>query len=242
MLEALYAIYHEILYRPLFNGLIFVYSLLPVADLGLSIIALTILVRLLLFPASLKTLKSQAAMRALNPKIKEIQEKYKNQKEEQAKALMTLYAEEKVNPFSGCLPILIQLPMLIALYNVFWRGLSPLDVAALYPIIASPEVFSSSFFGLIDLTKPSYVLAVLAGVSQFFQARLMPQPEPLVPKTSKAHEPDLSKILSMQARFVFPILIAVWSFSLPSALPLYWTTMAALAILEQNWFNSRFRK
>lgn len=238
----LYSAYHEILYRPLFNGLVFIYSLLPFPDLGLAIISLTVLVRVLLFPATAKMFKSQAAMRAIGPKVKEIQEKYKEKKDEQARRLMELYAEEKVNPFSGCLPILIQLPLLIALYNVFWRGLSPLDVSALYSAVAAPEFFSATMFGVMNLTEKNYIIAIFAGASQFLQARVMPQPEPFTPRSGKPHEPDLSKILSLQMKYFFPALIAIWSFSLPAALPLYWTTMNLLAIVEQIWLRKKFKE
>ena len=238
----LYSAYNEVLYRPLFNGLIFIYSILPFSDLGLAIIFLTILVRLLLFPASIKIFKGQAAMRAIGPKIKEIQEKYKDRKDEQARRLMELYAEEKVSPFSGCLPILIQLPLLIALYNVFWRGLSPLDIAALYSFIPAPDFFNASMFGIISLTGKSYVTAIVAGASQFMQARFIPQVEPPTPKGAGPHAPDFSKILSLQMKYFFPALITVWSFSLPAALPLYWTIMNLLAIVEQIWLKKRFMK
>ncbi|MBI2639712.1 MAG: membrane protein insertase YidC [Candidatus Sungbacteria bacterium] len=242
MPEMLYSAYHEILYRPLFNGLIFIYSLLPFPDLGLAIISLTVLVRILLFPATAKMFKSQAAMRSLGPKIKEIQEKYKEKKDEQARRLMELYAQEKVNPFSGCLPILVQLPLLIALYNVFWRGLSPLDVSALYSVVAVPEFFSATMFGIVSLTEKNYIIGFLAGASQFLQARLVPQPESLTLRSAKPHEPDLSKILSLQMKYFFPVLITIWSFSLPAALPLYWTIMNLLAIVEQIWLRKKFKE
>ncbi len=236
----LYVVYNEVLYRPLFNGLVFIYSILPFADLGLAIIILTLAVRLMLFPATVRMFRSQAALRELSPKIKEIQEKYKDRKDEQAKRLMALYGEAKVNPFSGCLPILIQLPLLIALYNVFWKGLSPLDVGSLYSFIRAPSEFGSTMFGIVNLTEASIGLAILAGLTQFIQARLMPQPEPPTVKSNRAMEPDLSKILSLQTKYLFPALIAVWSFSLPSALPLYWTTMNLFAIVEQIWIRKYF--
>lgn len=239
-MNILYASYNEVLYRPLFNGLIFIYSIIPFADLGLAIILLTVVVRLVLFPATLRMFRSQAALRALSPKIKEIQEKYKDQKDEQARRLMALYAEAKVNPFSGCLPILIQLPFLIALYNVFWKGLSPLDRGALYSFVEAPLEFGTTMFGLVSLTEASIVLALLAGATQFVQAKLMPQPEPPTVKSNRALQPDLSKILSLQTKYLFPVLIAVWSFSLPAALPLYWTTMNVLAIVEQIWIKKYF--
>lgn len=231
-MDVLYAVYNEILYRPLFNGLVFIYSVLPVQDLGLSIILLTIAVRVFLFPATLKTFRSQAALRELQPKLKAIQEEFKDKKDEQAKRIMALYSEHNVNPFSGCLPILIQLPLLIALYQIFWRGLSPLNIDALYQFLGAPESFSAVAFGFMNLAEASIVLAVLAGVSQFFQARLMPQPESPAPKGAGGL--DFSKVLSMQVKYFFPVLIAVWSASLPAALPLYWTTMNLLAIVEQT--------
>lgn len=239
-MSALYSIYNEVLYRPLFNGLIFIYSIIPFADLGLAIILLTVAVRLVLFPATLRMFRSQASLRALSPKIKEIQEKHKDQKDEQARRLMALYKEAKVNPFSGCLPILIQLPFLIALYNVFWKGLSPLDVGALYSFIGAPLEFGTTMLGLVSLTEASITLALLAGATQLVQARLMPQPEPPAVKSNRALEPDLSKILSLQTKYLFPVLIAVWSLSLPAALPLYWTTMNLLAIVEQIWIRKYF--
>lgn len=238
---ALYSIYNEALYRPLFNGLIFIYSFLPVHDLGLSIILLTALVRAVLFPASMRVFKSQDKLRAIQPKLKEVQERYKDDKNEQTKRIMELYAEAKVNPFSGCLPILIQLPVLIALYQIFWKGIDPSQFGYLYSFIAQPETFNTVAFGLIDLMQKSIPLALLAGISQFFQARFVPSPEPPSPKSARPFEPDLSKILSLQVKFLFPVLIAVWSFSLPSALPLYWTVMNLLAIVEQILIRSRLR-
>ncbi|MFY9462485.1 MAG: YidC/Oxa1 family membrane protein insertase [Candidatus Sungiibacteriota bacterium] len=240
-MNILYILYTEVLYRPLFNGLIFIYSVIPPHDLGLSIVILTILVRLILFPATLRAFRSQAAMRAIQPKLKAIQEEYKGDKGEQTKRIMALYAEHKMNPFSGCLPILIQLPALIALYQIFWKGIDPSQFEYLYSFIAEPEIFNTIAFGLVDLMKRSIPLALLAGVSQFFQARLMPQPEPPSPKSGRALEPDLSKILSLQVKYFFPLLIAVWSFSLPSALPLYWTTMNLLAIVEQILIKKKFQ-
>lgn len=241
MTSVLFGLYNEILYRPLFNGLIFIYSALPPHDLGLSIIILTVIVRLILFPATLRAFRSQAAMRAIQPKLKAIQEEYKNNKGEQTKRIMALYAEHKMNPFSGCLPILIQLPVLIALYQIFWKGIDPTLFGYLYSFISEPGNFSATAFGLVDLMQRSIPLALLAGVSQFFQARFMPQPEPPSPKSGKAFEPDLSKMLSLQVKYVFPLLIAVWSFSLPSALPLYWTTMNLLAIVEQILIKKKFQ-
>lgn len=233
MINAFYGIYHEALYRPLFNGLLFIYGALPFADLGISIIALTIAVRIIFFPATRAMFRGQTALQKLQPRIKAIQEQYRDKKDEQARRLMELYAEAKVNPFSGCLPLLIQLPILIALYQVFWKGIAPLRAELLYFFVSAPEQFHPFMFGVVDLTSAYPLLALFAGVSQFFQARFIPQMETPTPKSGRQGEPDLSKILSFQTRYFFPILIAAWSFSLPAALPLYWTTMNLFAIVEQ---------
>lgn len=235
----LYTIYNEVLYRPLFNALIFIYTVIPPYDLGLSIILLTAFLRLVFLPATFLSLKSQEAMRKIQPKLKEIQERYKDKKEEQAKLIMALYAEHKVNPFSGCLPILLQLPVLIALYQVFWKGIDPSQFQFLYQFISPPPDFSTFAFGIVDLAHPNIFLALLAGVSQFFQARLMPQPEPPAPKSGRSTELDFSKILSLQVKFLFPVLIAIWSFSLPAALPFYWTIMNLIVIVEYRWIRGK---
>ena len=112
-------LYNELLWRPLFNGLIFFYTVLPVADLGIAIIALTIIIRTILAPVLWKAQKAQKELQIIQPEIKKIQGQFKNDKEGQGKALMELYARHKVNPFSGCLLMLIQFPILIALLNVF---------------------------------------------------------------------------------------------------------------------------
>ena len=110
-------IFNQFLYQPLFNVLIFFYNVIPGHDLGVAIILVTLLIRVVLFPLSKKGIKSRKALEELQPKIKEIQNKHKD-KEERARQMMTFYKENKVNPASGCLPLLVQLPIFIALYWV----------------------------------------------------------------------------------------------------------------------------
>lgn len=116
--------FNTILYQPLFNALIFLYQFLPGKDFGIAIIALTIIIRFLFYPLMAKSLKSQKIISDLQPKIQEIQQKYKNDREKQGKEMIKLYQKEKVNPFGGCLPLLVQLPILIALYRVFIGGVA----------------------------------------------------------------------------------------------------------------------
>ena len=223
--------FNEVFFRPIFNALFFLYSYLPFHDLGAAIILLTVGIRLLLYPLFQKSLVAQKKMSEIQPEIKRIQETYKDNKEEQAKKLMELYREKKVNPFSGCLPILIQLPILIALYRVFLKLFDHQQATYLYTFIAAPTVVNAIAFGFLDLSAPSIVLAVLAGASQFFQAATMPQPA--MPETKKG-EPDFAKIMQYQAKYFFPFLIFFLSFKLPAALSLYWTVLNLFAIVQQK--------
>ena len=122
-MESIINIFNQILFFPLFNALILIYNYLPIKDMGMAIIILTILIRFILYPLSKKSIQSQKAISKIQPEVKKIQKKYKDNKEEQAKQLMLLYRKSGVNPAAGCLPILIQLPVLIALYRVFLLAL-----------------------------------------------------------------------------------------------------------------------
>ena len=130
------ALYNNIIYYPLLNLLVFFYHYIP--DIGVVIVLLTLLIRAILAPSFHKSLKSQKAMTDLQPKMNEVKEKYKNDKEGQARAMMQLYKDHKVNPLSSCLPLLIQFPILIALYQVFSKALGN-HLSGLYSFVPKPE-------------------------------------------------------------------------------------------------------
>lgn len=220
-------IYNEILYRPLVNALVFFYQGIPIHDLGLAIIFLTVAIRLILYPFVAASLRSQREMAVLQPKIKALQEKYKHDKEEQAKQLMELYREHKFNPFSGCLPILIQLPFLITLYHVFSNATSDGLLASLYAFVPHPEAINPIAFGFLDLSSRSIPLALLSGISQFLQAYWMPQP------ASHGGSDAMQQAIQKQSLYVLPIIITIISFNFPAALPLYWTVLNVLGIAQQ---------
>jgi len=161
-------LYNTILYQPLLNLLIFLYDIIPGQDLGVAIIVLTVIIRLVLYPFSRQSIKAQKALQELQPKIEEVKKQYKDNKEAQAKALMALYKNNKVNPLSSCLPLLIQLPFLIAVYQVFSTGLKSESLSLLYPFIQNPGQLNSFFFGFMDLTKPNVILTVLTAAAQFW--------------------------------------------------------------------------
>lgn len=223
------ALYHEVLYRPILNLTVGLYDLL-FDDFGLAILALTILVRGALWPLTHRALANQKAMMDLQPKLKSVQEKYKDNKEEQAKAMMALYAEHKVSPFSSCLPLLIQLPLFIALYRVLSAGLKSENLNELYGFISNPGTISTMSLGFLDLSKPSIVLAVLAAAAQFFQAKMMQRKDVKV-HTEGSKDEDTMAIMNKQMLYMMPAMTLFIGWKLPAGLTLYWlfTNLAMIA-------------
>lgn len=229
-------IFNTILYQPLLNVLVLLYLYFPGHDFGIAIILLTILIKLIFYPLGAKAIKSQKDLAGLQPKIKEVQEKYKDDKETQTKEIMALYKNEKINPFSGCLPILIQLPVLIALYRVFWVGLSPDQMVWLYSFVPNPGVVNSMFLGIVDLASPNMVLAVLAGILQFVQIRSS------VPPTKITKNSSTSEHMQRQMQYFMPVFMVIILFRLPSAVGLYWITTTIFTIAQQYIINKGTRK
>ncbi|HNW55461.1 MAG TPA: YidC/Oxa1 family membrane protein insertase [bacterium] len=229
------SLFTVIFYQPILNLLVFLYNIIPGHDIGLVIIALTVLVKMILWPLSQKALHSQQSINKLQPKIKEIQEKYKDNKEEQGKALMDLYRQENINPASSCLPLLIQLPFLWAVFRVFRNGLTNGSLALVYPFITKPELLATVSFGIIDLAKPNIILAILTGVAQYFQAKTATKQ---APANNGGQAGEIAAMMNKQMLYVMPVMTAVICWTLPSGLALYWCLSSVLTILQQlYWFN-----
>lgn len=229
MFELLIKFFDVFLYQPLFNGLVFLYNYLPGHDFGIAIIFLTIIIRIIIYPLSAKALNSQKTLQALQPKIQEIQKKYKDNKEQLAKETLEFYRKEKINPFSGLFIAIIQLPILIALYTVFWKGLNPAELANLYSFVSNPGQINAVFLGIVDLSKANFVLAVLAGIFQFFQTKMLtPKSNPGQGKSS-----DMSQMMQKQMVYFFPFLTVFILMGLPSAIGLYWIVSGIFSIVQQ---------
>src|SRR5438105_3158478 len=139
------SIWHTVVYQPLYNILFFLVGIIPGHNVGLAIILLTIIVRVALFPLTGKSIKAQKAMKVLEPKLKELREKHKDDKQKLAQKSMELYQEHGVTPFSGCLPMVIQIPIIIGLYWVFSRGLHVVDTSILYSFVTAPGALNMHF-------------------------------------------------------------------------------------------------
>jgi len=232
MFESLIGFFHIILYRPLFNLLVWLYEYVPGHDFGVAIILLTIIIRFILYPISVKAVNSQRALQKLQPQIEEIQKKYKTDKEKQASEMLAIYKKEKINPFSGLFLALIQLPILIALYQVFWYGLKPEELSILYSFIPNPGSINSLFLQIIDLAKPNIWLAVVSGIVQYYQAKmLLPKKHNLSKKTGVGA--DMAQAMQKQMVYVLPVITVIILMSLPSALGLYWTISGLFSIGQQ---------
>ena len=232
MFESLINFFYIILYQPLFNSLVLSYNYVPGHDFGIAIIFLTLVIRIILYPISIKAVNSQRSLQKLQPQIQELQKKYKNDKEKQALETLALYKKEKINPFSGLLLALIQVPILIALYRVFWSGLNPKELAALYNFVSNPGQINPLFLHLIDLSKPNIIFAVLAGLTQYFQTKML-APKNVHKASGQNKEADFSQMMQMQMLYFLPIFTVIILLGLPSALGLYWTISGVFSIIQQ---------
>jgi YidC/Oxa1 family membrane protein insertase len=205
--------------------------------LGLAIICLTLLIRLLLYPLQEKASRSQLALQVLQPKLKELQKQYKGDREGQAKALMELYKKEKVNPLSGFLVMLVQFPILIVLYRLFWQGIQEENFVYLYSFVQRPAVINPNFLGF-NLNEPSVLLAVVVGIVFFLQAKIA------TPKDSKkknpGSKPAFSQMFQKQMLYFFPIFIVFILFRLPSALALYLFVGGVFMVLQQYFIKKKY--
>ncbi len=217
--------FNTIIIYPLLNLLVFFYNYIP--DIGAVIILVTVLVRLALLPSFHKSLKHQRALSALQPKMHEIREKYKDDKEAQAKATMELYKIHKVNPLSSCLPLLIQLPILIGLYQVFVRSLRGGQLVGLYSFITAPQSINPMFLHFLDLSKMNIYMAVIAGVLQYFLSKIS------LPPTQGTDQ--MSKMLSYQTLYFLPLITIVFGSRFPAGLTLYWIVTTLFGIGQQYY-------
>lgn len=249
-------LFHAVFYQPLYNALVFLVDVLPTADVGVAVIVLTLLVKLLILPLSIKATRTQIKMKILEPKIKEIQTKYKDKREEQAVKMMEVYKEAKVNPFSSIFLLIIQLPIVIALYIVFARGgLPEVDSTLLYSFIPFPESVNMNFLGLVDVAGKSLVLAVIAGITQFAQSHFLlsikgkEQKDALKAKESETEtksEPsfkdELAKSMNLQMRYVFPIIIGFIAYSISGAVALYFIVSSLFTIAQEVFVKRKLRQ
>ena len=233
--------FNTIFFEPLLNGLVFLIGIMPMHDVGLAVIAITIIVRLIIFPLNHSMIVNQVKIKQLEPEIKSIKDKFKKDSQEQAKKTMELYRSHGINPFSGFITILIQLPIIFALYKIFASGIN-FDPSNIYSFISIPADIETNFFNLFDVTEKSYVMALITGVTQFIQMRLAIPPIKKTAPMGSSFKDDLARSMNVQMRYVMPIVIIFIASRFNAAIPLYWTTMNIFAIVHETIVRRKTKK
>lgn len=228
-----------VLTQPLYNTLAIILSVVPGANVGVGIILLTVLVRSALLPLSHRSVVSQAKMKSLAPHIEKIKEKHKDDKQEQARKTMELYKEHGINPFSGCLLLFVQLPILFALYFVFSKVLPNLSTEHLYSFVHLPSSIDMMFFGIL-LSKKSAVLALFAAIAQFYQIKLsVPAVTPNEKGATPSFKDDFARSMNVQMRYVLPVIVFGVSYSFSAAIALYWTTSNLFSVAHELYVKRK---
>jgi len=227
-----------IIYIPLYNGLMLILDVLPIADIGIAVIILTVAVKIITYPLAKKTSVTQLQMKEKQPELDQIKEKYKNNKQEQALKIMEFYKKYKINPFSSFFTILIQIPIIYSLYHIFlYAGLPTVNADLLYSFIQAPAKISMNFLGLIDVSEKNIFFALLAGITSFFQMKITaPTPEK---KPGVELKDDLARMMSLQMKYFMPILIFFISWRISAVVALYWAVSNLLGIAQDLYIKSK---
>ncbi len=247
-MEVLSAIWTEVVTRPMTNGLVFFYAILG-SNFGIAIIAFTIVTRILMYPLTMRQLQSTKKMQAIQPRIKELQAKYKDDKARLSKEQMALFKEAGVNPV-GCLgPMIIQMPIWIGLYSAIQAALGSnpeqlVDLShKLYswlPFVNEAVPLKSHFLGM-NLGQPgtglAYVLLpALVGASMYVVQKM---------STLPSDDPRQASMNQMMA-WMFPLLFAFWTLTFPAGLAIYWIISNVISIALQyrvtGWGGLTFKR
>jgi YidC/Oxa1 family membrane protein insertase len=224
------SLFTEIIYRPILNLTALVYNTAGFGDLGVAIIIITIGIRLALGPLSLKAARSQKTLSELTPEVDKIKAKHPGDTNAQSHAIIALYKEKGINPLAGCLPLLLQLPVLFGIYRVFLNIYKKESLDLLYSFVPHPTTINTMFLGLLDISKPNPVFAIVAGAAQFIQAKLTAANQPATGQAAA---------LNKQMMYMFPVIIAVISWRLPAGLAMYWIITTVYSIGEQLYLRRR---
>lgn len=239
------AAFHAVIYQPLYNGLVFLVGVIPTHDMGLAVIALTVIVRVIVYPLSRRAVLSQMAMKKIAPEVEEIKKKYKKNSPEQTQAIFALYKERGIHPFASFGLVLIQFPVLIGLYFVFLRGGFPhIDASLLYSFVQAPASVNMHLFGFVDMAAPHNIpLALLVALTQLIYSRLSMGPREKTPESTPVEASlsgDMAKSFDLQMRYLFPLLFGFIAYSVAAAAPLYWVTSNLFMIGQEFLAGRRF--
>lgn len=245
--------YNQLIFLPLYNGLVGIMNLIPGIDVGVAVIIFTCIIRLILFPLSKMALITQVKMKSVEPEISGLRKLYANNKQEQALKIMEVYREKKIKPFASVLLILIQLPILIALISVFYKIIPDVKPELLYSFVSVPSV-SHTLFGL-DITGKSLILALITAVIQYLQlnfsvtARQQKEISAKIKKSGAELDTasQMADSINSQMKFTLPIIAFVSVYwIIPASFPqaasiiaIYWSVSSLFTLAQEIYIKKR---
>jgi len=233
-------IWNLIIFRPFYNGLISLISLLPFLDAGVIVVIFTVIIKVILLPLSIKASKSQLQMKSIEKDLNAIKLQYKDNKEEQTKQTLEYYKKNNINPFAGIFILLIQLPIILGLYRVFLKsGLPTINTALLYKFVVAPQHVNMVFLHLTDIAQKSLVLALLAGITTYFQISLSIGAQKVA---GGGKQGDIASAMNTQMKYFFPVIVVFISYSISGALALYWITSNVFSIAQEYYIKKKYHK
>ncbi|MCA9352150.1 YidC/Oxa1 family membrane protein insertase [Patescibacteria group bacterium] len=234
------ALWHTIFYNPLYNALVWLVDVLPNHSLFIAVVILTVIVRLIISPLSYKALKTQLQTKALQPRLKQIKKEFTD-KQEQARQTFALYKEHGVNPFSSFLLILVQFPVIIALYWVFREGGVEINPDILYPLVHIPDTINHVTFG-VDLAQKSYLLAFLTGLTQYIHLSRSASFKQASPTGDESDQEKMMTMVGKSMRYTMPVMITIFAYIIGGAVALYWVTSNIFMIVQEHFIMKRLKK
>jgi YidC/Oxa1 family membrane protein insertase len=232
-------IFHTLLIDPIYNAFVYLIGVMPHGDVGLAIIAMTLIIRAVFYPLFASSIRTQMGMQAIQGELDEINTKYKDNGEERGKRTMELFKKHNVRPFSAFLALLVQIPVFIALYYAFFhQGLPKIATDLLYSFVHVPAVVSTDFFGIMNLLSAhNIVLTVFVGLLQYAVVRY--SLTRMTPTPKQGGDKQKAQALQQQMMLYFlPGLMAVISYTLPAAVGIYFAAGSAVSLL-QEWVIQR---
>lgn len=231
-----------IFFNPIYNIFVALVNIIPGHNLGLAIILLTLITKLAIYPLYRRSIITNLRLKELNPEIEALKKKYKNDKSEQAKQILELYQHNGINPFSGFLVVLIQIPVFLTLYYVFLGDINS-HLSSLYSFVSAPSDLNKVFLGIFNLSaNKNYLFAILTGLTQYLQARLTLPPssstKPALGNERNFSE-ELSRSMNNQILYIMPLMIAFISATIPAAVSLYWITSNTISIILELVYRKK---
>lgn len=222
----------------------FIINNVTFGDVGFAVILVTIIVKLALSPLTRRSIKSQVLMKRMEPELAQIKKDFP-EKEEQAKKTFELYKKYDTNPFSGCLVLILQMPVIFALYYVFYKGLV-VDPNLIYSFVHTPTTLSTNFLGILEMGEKSLVLGIITGITQFIQgylsspvkAKKVEVVKEIGKEDPKGFQEQLSDSMQMNIKYILPVFIGFIAWKISAAVALYWIVSNIFTIV-QEWYIRR---